>query len=439
MAVGGFDNFLHTIYTNPKVIEDLAIRDRPGLALIPKDESQGKITGYPFKLSPPMGLAATRADAQLVSGATATGSQSVVGEWLVQNGRYAGGVEIDDKELAESEASSGAAYARKFATETDALIDAFGDRMASYFFGDKGFSVATGTNSSGTITVTSSAEDIFNVYIGQALVASASNGQTSTDDLLGTSVVGYVTTVNRDAATFTVSLTPGGSTATPTGWTGTMFFFNAGDFQGDQAASTGTQVGVKILESAGDWITSSAASDTFNNVLRSSDTRLSGVRLSSTEATAAGSIEGRLKQLCVKIQQTSGNHGPLTIFLEPQQWQALADILESRSQTSIVEKKYEGKSGRDGTFGYSVLRLATNAGMCDIVCEPHVKHQLAWALNLKHWKIASVDGFPRVMNGDGLKMLRKATSDRYEFRITSYSHAVTPYPSYSGRTPLAAV
>lgn len=439
MAVGDFDNFLHTIYTDPKVIEDLAVRDRPGLALIPKGDSDGKVTGYPFKLSPPQGLAATRADSQLVGRQTGAGATAVVGEWLIQNGRYSGTVPIDDKQLAESEASGGSAYARKYATETDSLIDSFGDTMATYFFGDAGKRLCTITISSGTCTVTSAAEDIFNIYVGMALVVSASNGETSTDNLLANSVVGYVASVNEDAGTFTVTSDFGGSADTPTGWTGTMFVFRAGDFQGDDDADTNTAVGQKIMEGLADWVPSSAASDTFNNVNRGVSSRLSGVRLSSTEATNAGNIEGRLKQLAVKIQQASGNKGPLTFFLEPAQWQALADILESRSQTSIVERKIEGKAGREGTFGYSALRIATNGGVCDVIADGHVKHNIGWAVNLKHWKIATVDGFPKVLSGDGLKMLRRDTTDSYEFRIRCYGHAVTPYPSYNGRTPLVTV
>lgn len=445
MAVGNFDTFLHTIYTKPGTIEDLSIRDRPALALIPKGQADGSTTGYPFKLSPPQGLAATRVDAQLVSSSFGTsgggnlGANYTLGEWLMTNGRYSPTVELDDKQLDESEASGGAAYARKFVTETDGLIEMFGDVMTTYIYGEAGKSVATGTSSTSTFTLTGPLEDINNIFLGMALVASAQSGATSTDDLLATSVVAYVQSVNRDAGTFVMGTSPGGGAATPTGWTGTMFLFRAGDFQGDGAAATGTQVGVQIIESLGDWIGATVTGTTFKTVNRALDTRLEGVRLTAAEAVAAGSIEGRAKQLGVKIQQQSGQRGTLTYVLETQQWQALADILESRSMTSIKERTYQGKSGRDGTFGYSAITLATNAGMCDFISDSHVKHTTMWALNLKYIKINSVGGFPEVMKGDGLKMLRKATADRYEFRLKAYSHLIMQYPPFSGRSPLVTI
>lgn len=440
MSVGNFDNFMHTVYEKPGTIEDMAVRDRPGLALISKGQAEGKTTGVSFKLSPPQGLASARVDAQLVSAfPTTNGSNAVVGEWLMTNGTYSPTVELDDKQMDESEASGGAAYARKFVTETDGLIESFGDVMDTYIFGERGKSVGSGTLSSNTFTITSSLEDINNFFVGMAVVPSAADGSTSTDDILATAIVGYISSVNRDAGTMTIGTAPGTGTGTLTGWTGTMFLFRAGDFQGDGAGGSGTQVGQQIIESLADWVPATAPSDTFKTVNRGLDTRLGGTRLTATEATNAGTIEGRFKKLAVKIQQVCGQRGTLTFVCETEQWQALADILESRSSTSIVERKYEGKSGREGSFNFTALRMATNAGMAEIISDSHVKHTIGWALNLKHIQINSVGGFPAVFKGDGLKMLRKSNSDRYEFRLKCYAHLCMRYPGFNGRTPLVAI
>lgn len=445
MAVGAFDNFLHIVYSKPGTIEDMAVRDRPGLALIPKGQADGTTTGYPFKIGPPQGMASARADAQLVSAfPTTNGSNSIVGEWLMTNGRYSPTVEIDDKQMDESEASGGAAYARKFITETDGLIESFGDQMDTYVYGEPGRSLCQAAVTATGICTVNLLEDINFIFVGMALVGSLNNGGTAGHATVAG--IGYVISVNRDAGTFVVSTTAGGAAGNPGAvWQGqTLFLFRAGDFGAGGVAvvdtgATGTQVGQQILETLSDWIPSAVAGTTFKTVVRSLDSRLEGVRLTATEATNAGSIEGRLKQAVVKLNQTSGMHGALTWVVESQQWQAIADILESRSQTSIVERKYEGKSGREGTFGYSALRLATNAGMCDIISDAHVKHTTGWGLNLKHVKINTIGGFPAVFKGDGMKMLRKATSDRYEFRLKMYGHLVMPYPSFSVRTPLAAI
>jgi hypothetical protein len=432
------DNMLHRVYPDPGTIEDMATRDHIAMMMLSHQRAMGKTTSYPFKLAPPQGLAANRADAQTGAGQTAFGHRSTVGEWLVTNGQYKGSVYINDKDIEEGDASNEASYLRAVGLETDGLIEEFGETIETYLWAEPGKYLASvdtaGVHDTNGVITLAVASDAHKFDVGMILVCSANDGATSTDDL--EDGVGYVVDVDTDAGTVTVDTTQGGTGASPAAWetasdSAAVYLFRFGDFQGDGAGNTGSTVGTYIIDGFGDWITASRATTTKFNVNRGRDSRLSGVRV-----TGAGPIEKRLKDLGTRIATTSGKKGKLTGFLYDDQWQALCNELESRGITP-VEKTAQGKKT---TFGYSSISLVLPSGMAEIIPTSHCGPTTGWLLNLKHWNLCATKAqFPRVMNADGFRMLRRAADDSYEFRITCYGHLATPYPSFHGRVGLAAL
>lgn len=436
------DNYLHTVYDDPGKIEDMATRGHIFMMKLPREAAQGKISGYPYKLNPSMGLAANRVDSNTTADQSGGKGKSLVGEWLCRNGDYKGTVNINDKDIDEGSASNSASYIRALDFEIEGLIDSFGERVETYLARSTkslGSVAVAGIHDTNGVITLATYEDVYNFHIGMILVCSSGDGSLGTEDLLNG--VGYVVGVDLDAGTVTVGATPGGACASPTAWetqndSTVVYLFNYGDFQGDNAADTGSQVGTFILDSILDWITSSSSPTptTFHSVDRSKDSRLTGTRLPS--ALITGSIENRMLNLATGIFNVGGNKGPLTFFANTFQWTKLVGLLKSRGITP-EEKTAQGKTT---SFGYSAIFIDTPMGRCEVLPSPHLAQTVCLALNLKYWKLAAIGNkIPAVMNTDGLKMLRKADNDDYQFRLKCYLHSVTPSPAFSGRVPLASL
>lgn len=457
------DNFLHTVYPDPGTIGDLATRDHVAMMLLSHDKVMGKITSYPFKLQGGQGHAARRKDSQFITNQPSPspnlaggGGRSVVGEWLVTNGDYTDTVVIRDKDSEEGDASNEASYLRNVVMETDGLIEEFGEVYETYLMGGGqaiaglnkalGNALAAGIGANGVVTLVTP-EDSHNFQVGMAISATITSVATTLLGDAGSSAatggVAWVIAVDTELGTFTTGISQGqaapGNTFTAfTTPAVPLHFFRYGDFQGSVSTTgangTAQDVGVYIVDGFQDWITSTSQPGTKFNVARNVDSRLTGVRLST--AKAVGSIENRILQLATEIQITSGTKGPLKVLINSRQWTKLVGELKSRGVTpheSTVK-------GATTSFGYSAIYVDLPQGRSEVIPSPHIPQTLLLMLNMKSWHFCATKGmFPRVMNGDGLRLLRKATSDDYEFRTTCYSHLACQYPSWNGRATLAAV
>lgn len=411
-----FDAFLKEDYTKDK-IDDLSKKDRPLFGRITREEDHsGDLYVHPVKYSNGQGLGATRAKSQ--AGATQASGGNLAGKkWTVLFGDYSGSIEIGDKVIKASRNNAGA-FLRNQSEEIDGLYEEFGNAFSTMLYSNGGQSVTPGafTISSGVCTLVN-ADDVANIEVGQILVVSANDGSSSAHVIIASSVVGYVVAVNRNAGTFSVSLTSGGAVATPTNWTGTMYAFRDGDFGGSGAN--------RIILGLGAWIPSSdPTSTTFEGVDRTADiARLSGVRLTTAEV-ANLSLEQRVKKLVTRMRGRNFGPGPTDIYLNPEKWQALADSLESRGTREI---------GKDAVFGYEHIKLAIAGKRVEIYADPFCPYAAMWALHMPSIKLAAYDKIPHVLNGDGLEMLRLSTSNDYEHWIQAYPAFCVSAPGYSGR------
>ena len=412
-----FDAFLKEDYTKDK-IDDLSKKDRPLYGRVSKEEDHsGDIYVHPVKYSNGQGLGATVAKAQ--QGAQqSTGGNLAGKKWTVLFGDYTGSIEIGDKVIKASRNNAGA-FLRNQAEEIDGLYEEFGNAFSTYLFSNGGQSVTPGgfTISSGVCTLVQ-ADDVANIEVGQILVVSANDGSSSAHTLINSGAdKGYVVAVNRNAGTFTVSATSGGAAGTPTNWTGTMYGFRDGDFGGSGANRTFLGLGA--------WIPASDPSaTTFEGVDRTADiARLSGVRLTTAEV-ANLNLEQRIKKLVTRMRGRNFGPGPTDIYLNPEKWQALADSLESRGTREI---------GGEAKFNYDSIKLAVAGKRLEIFADPFCPVNVCWALHMPSIKLAAYDKIPHVLNGDGLEMLRKTTTNDYEHRIQAYPAFCVSAPGYSGR------
>lgn len=416
-----FDAFLHERYGDKSEIENLMGTERALYAEVEKDENcSGDVFVEPLIAGNPQGLGGTRAKAQTAMNQAGNGGSNVLGyKWNLTFGDYAAGLIITEKLIRASKDDPGAFF-RAQQLLADALYEQCADTFSAYMYGDAGRSLGSGTISTGVITLADK-ESIVNFQIGQILVASAASGAVNTDTLLGSGSAGYVIARDINAGTVTVSATSGGAAGTPASWTGTMFFFRDGDFGGSGATD--------IYKGLGFWLPSTAptSGDSCYGVDRSLNGLLHGVRLSATETNNLP-IDQRLKRLLTRMVSRFGGPGADRVYLNPEKWQDLADLMESRGQRPL--------DGKIGTMSFSYLQIAMAGKFVKIYADRFCPLNTAFALRLKNWKLRSYGGVPSVLKGDGFDMLRLATADTYEHRLVAFPVFSTNAPSFSGRTPV---
>jgi len=410
-----FDAFLKDYYTKDK-IDDLTKKDRPFFGMVTREEDLGGDQYvHPFIFQNPQGFGATLAKAQQGS-QQGSGNGNLQGrKWKVAYGDYSASVEIGDKVIKASRSNVGA-FLRDQETEINGLYNGFGDTFSTYLYGNGGQALGSFTISSGVCTLVN-ADDIVNFEVGQILVVSANDGSDSSHILIASSAQGFVVSVDRNAGTFSVSATSGGSVATPTNWTGTMFGFRDGDFGGSGAT--------RILLGLGAWIPAAApTSTTFENINRTVDSaRMSGIRLTSAEI-ASVTLEQRLKRLVTRMRGRNFGPGPDAVFLNPEKWQNVADSLESRGYREI---------GANAEFGYENITFKAGGKTVKLYADPFCPIGTAFALKMDTVKLGGLSKIPEVVNGDGLEMLRKVASNDYEYRLVAYPAFVVAAPGFCGR------
>ena len=419
-----FDAFIKDYFDEEEVVR-ITCKERLFLA---KLLAGGKKLGagdpwiVPAVISNPQGVGATLAKAQ-AGAAQGGGGGNLKGiKWSISWGDYSGAIEIGDKVMKASKSNVGAFFENSKA-EIEGLYDTFANTMAAYAIGDQGHSLTPGTFTiaSGGVCQLALPDDIVNIELGQILVASANDGTSSSHTLLGSGAAGYVISKNSNAGTFTVSASAGGSGGIPSGWTGAMHAFRDGDFGGSGAT--------RIMLGVSAWCPLADPSSTLHEGVDRTIamTALSGVRLTATEI-AGLNIENRLKMLVTRMVGRAMGPGPTDIVCNPEKWQALADILEARGQRPL--------DSQVGKFGFKSLQLTAGGKSVEVWADRFCNVGRAFALNMDYVEMRTLDGFPSVINEDGLKMLRKANANDYEMRLQAYPALVSRAPGYSGVVPV---
>jgi hypothetical protein len=414
-----FDGFLKDNYTDDEIIrqvnEDHVFLDMQNTG----ERGVGRRLIVPLLDGNPQGLGATVAKAQ--AGAEQTSGGNIQGDdWTILWGDYSAHVDIGRKVMAASANDLGAFFQNK-QEEIDGLYRAFGDTMSSYMLRDSGHALGSGTNSSGVQTLVNQ-QDIVNFEVGQIIDVSANDGTSTSHTLIASSASGYVVSVNYNTGKFSVSATSGGAAATPTNWTGTMYYFRTGDFGGDTSPT-------RIVLGYGAWNPAAdPTSTTFEGINRAVNiVRRSGIRLVAADVAGLG-VEQRLKKLAVWM--TSRGKRPNKCLVHPEQWDSLATSLESRGNRAI--------DGKVGVFSFNKLQLSTPAGMIEVYAEKFMSVDTAYMFDQKAIGIKTLKGFPAIVNDDGLNMLRRTTSNDFEFRLDCFPAYYHKSPSATGRCPLVA-
>lgn len=429
MSANVIANFLKTKYDKGKIPQQM-FDEFPTLARIPKrSDGGGDYYSASVLIGNPMGLGATLAVAQ-AGGSQGSNYQDLKGKkWIVPWGDYSGSVYIEDKDIKRSR-SNEVSFINWLDEQISGLQRSYLERMSILLFAEPGRYVATGTVGTGGnvgILALGNAADVAKIPIGAMLQASADDGTSTSHALLGSGSIGYVVARDLQAGTVSVSATAGSATpATPSSWTGTMYFFFNGDFGGTSTPNT-------IFDGLGSWIPAAAPGATsFNNVVRNvAPVELGGFRLLSADVAGLG-IRQRLTKLITLMHSRGTTPGVTDVILNPEKWQVLVDELQAQGSRVL--------DGAGFTANTNSIKLAIGGKVLDVVSDRHCPLATAYALTMprdgSNIVMPSIDELPHVINGDGLEMLRSTTANTYEHRLQGYPAMVVKAPGWCGRCPV---
>jgi hypothetical protein len=401
-----FDAALKQHYTADRVL-DLVYKDNPLFALMPKYESfGGKNLPIPMIYGNPQGRSKTFTNAQTRGGA----SNTLVTDFVLTRVKDYSLATIDNETLEASKGNANA-FMEAATTEIDGAINSLTRSVAIGMYRDSSAQIgqvsAEPSVAASTVITMKSAGDITNVEVGQIInIWSAKSGgsQRTTD---GSDNSWEVTAVDRSAGTFTLD--------------------DAYDASGDIAADDFIFVegdrglGISGLE---DWVPATAPSATlFFGVDRSVDTnRLGGIRYDGS----SDPIEEALIEGASRAAREGGkiDHA----FLSYAKYAELEKALGSKVQ--YVDLKMSAEVGFRG------IEINGPRGTIKVIPDQNCPDDVCFMLQMNTWKLYTLGKAVKVINTDGLTMLRQASADGVEVRYGFYGNVGCRGPGYNCRVAL---
>ena len=404
-----FDAALKQHYTDDAVL-DMVYKDNPFLALIPKMEGfGGRNLPIPLIFGNPQGRSATFARAQARGAVTNSRLEDFV---LTRVKDYS--IATIDNETLEASKGSANAFLEAATVEIDGAINSLTRSLAiaqyRAGYGEIG-QILAGSSVTGTTISLSNPDDVVNFEVGMELEVAAT--LTGASRAFGSSGNGLIiTAVDRSATS--AQLTFGFNVNDSTNGIPAIA---AGDFlfvRGDHSGATLTKLAG--LEA---WIPSSApTSSLFFGVDRSVDaTRLGGQRLNGVGLP----IEEALIDGAARVAREGGKLDHY--FMSYKKFAELEKALGSKVQYVNLE----------ATAAVAFRGIVINGprGPIKVVPDQNCPSDRVFGLQLDTWKHYSLGKAVRVIDTDGLQMLRQATADGVECRYGYYAQMGCRGPGYN--------
>jgi hypothetical protein len=396
-------------YFNPQEVDNLTKCNRPLWGRVNKNED---ISGDPW-IVPVLyvngqGLAAiSHAKAQT----NATNTKGA--RWSIDVANYFASVSIGDKVMMATRNNAGAFLDNK-TTEIEALYGSVGDAFATYCYRNGGGAIGTIQAIAGNVITLTNRTDAFFFEFGMVIAACSDDGtNTSTTPRVGTS---DVTVVDRTNGQITLTAVPG--------------TFAVGDSlfrDGDVVANTGTL----LMHGVSAFITSTDSPATLWGQARTSDPqRLAGCRVPANQLPGKG-IEERIQllgSLMAGTYRAMTASGDWEIYLHPEDMQTLNISLQAKGIRELTDDSTQ--------FGYTYVEVYAGGMKMKIFADPFCQKGTLWMLYMKSWTLGSYGPPIKRVNGDGLELLRSATTNDYELRLTGYPEIVCNAPGRNGFVPV---
>lgn len=396
-----FQSALKTVYS-PEKIENLVYKKNPFFAMVPKwEQFGGENFKLPIQYSVPQGRSATFSTA--ASNKTSSKYKAFL---LTRDQDYA--LASIDNETIEASMGNANAFMQAATSEIDAAILSLTRSAATALYGSGSGSVGQCLSAqvSGDTTITlKQVDDVTNFEVGMEIVFSTANGG-------GSLKAGSVTVVgvNRDSGVITVDNVV--AIASGAGVAANDYIFVQGDYDGK-------------LKGLSAWLPASAPSSSlFFNVDRTADpTRLAGIRYDGS----AQPIEEALIDAAARVAREGGS--PDHIFLNYSKYSELEKALGSKVQYVDTHINPE--------IGFRGMLVHGPHGTMKVIPDQNCPANRAFMLQLDTWKLYSLGKVPKIIGGDGLKMLRESNADSVEVRVGYYAQLGCKAPGYNANILLS--
>lgn len=254
-----------------------------------------------------------------------------------------------------------------------------------------------------TITL-SNVADVTSFEVGMILVASA----TPTGANRATPATATITKVNRSTGVLTFA----DGTFAGTNWAANDFL----SVSGDNANASGS--GNKALGLA-DWlpVTDPSGGENFLDVDRSIDrTRLAGIPLDISSYLPE---EGALYAV---MECDRNGARPRDFVVNHTDYQSVLNSLGTKAVT-----KYEGT----GQVGFQTIQINGPKGPVSMYLDQDCPAGVGYCLDMRTWKLYSLGPAPKMLELDGLPMLRLTDDDAYEGRMGYYANLGCTAPGFN--------
>ena len=384
----------------PLTVKNMVYKDNPLLALMPKYERFG---GENMPVPVQYGIA-NRRSADFATG-QGLNTATELARFVLTRVRDYSFASITGETIKATEGAADAFL--KYATlEIDGAIQSLTRSLAVAMYADGSGQLGTVTVAGTTLTM-QKVDQITNIEVGMELNCAA----TATGAIrAGTTMV--VQSVDRDAGSFVVD-NAGACTTND-------FIFQRGDAQN----GAGSPKKISGLER---WLPSAAptAGDSFFSQDRSKDaTRLAGIRFPGANQP----IEEALISAASRLAREGGS--PSHCFMNFANFSNLEKALGSK----VV---YDKVSSDDADIGFQSLTIIGPKGPIQIVADQNCTPDVAYLLQMDTWTLNSLGDAPHILDLDGNRMLREASSDAYEVRVGFYGNIGCTAPGYNARVTLA--
>tara|TARA_R100001440_G_scaffold23496_1_gene38302 strand:+ start:3163 stop:4374 length:1212 start_codon:yes stop_codon:yes gene_type:complete len=384
----------------PLTVKNMVYKDNPLLALMPKYERFG---GENMPVPVQYGIA-NRRSADFATG-QGLNTATELARFVLTRVRDYSFASITGETIKATEGAADAFL--KYATlEIDGAIQSLTRSLAVAMYADGSGQLGTVTVAGTTLTM-QKVDQITNIEVGMELNCAA----TATGAIrAGTTMV--VQSVDRDAGSFVVD--NAGACAT------NDFIFQRGDAQNGAGAP-------KKISGLERWLPSTAptAGDSFFSQDRSKDaTRLAGIRFPGANQP----IEEALISAASRLAREGGS--PSHCFMNFANFSNLEKALGSK----VV---YDKVSSDDADIGFQSLTIIGPKGPIQIVADQNCTPDVAYLLQMDTWTLNSLGDAPHILDLDGNRMLREASSDAYEVRVGFYGNIGCTAPGYNARVTLA--
>jgi hypothetical protein len=174
------------------------------------------------------------------------------------------------------------------------------------------------------------------------------------------------------------------------------------------------------------WVPDSApASTAFFGVDRTADvTRLGGIRFDGS----AMPIEEALIGAASRVAREGGKPGHC--FMNYSKFADLEKALGSKVQYVDVKANAE--------IGFRGIQINGPRGPIKVIPDQNCPSKRAFMLQMDVWKLYTLGKAPRILDADGMKMLREAASDSVEIRVGWYGQMGCRAPGHNVNIKLEA-